>query len=64
MALYRFLFAPVLLAIAVLIGARERAAKAPPTPAPVADVQHASATDAGALAPAGTRAASRSLVVH
>jgi hypothetical protein len=54
MVFYRFLFAPVLLVVAVLIGARERAV-APP-PAPPAAQARAEATSAGApLAPTRTR---------
>jgi len=60
MALYRFLFAPVLLALAVLLGARERAATAPPAApsAPIAaDAQRASPPGTAALVPGGARAA-------
>jgi len=54
MAFYRFLFAPVLLAVAVLIGARERAGA--PSPAPPAAQARPAATSAAPLAPAKTRA--------
>jgi hypothetical protein len=60
MVFYRFLFAPVLLVVAVLIGARDRAAappSAPPQPQPQSQSQaRAAATSAGApLAPARGR---------
>lgn len=55
MALYRFLFAPVLLAVAVLMGPRDRAATPPPSP-PSAEAQRAPAA-AASVVPTGTRAA-------
>ncbi len=57
MALYRFLFAPVLLAVAALIGARDRAATPPRSAPPAAQAQHAAAATPPVLVPAGERAA-------
>jgi hypothetical protein len=56
MALYRFLFAPVLLAVAVLIGSRDRAG-APPSHTPVAADTRAAAAGAAPVVPTSQRAA-------
>jgi hypothetical protein len=55
MALYRFLFAPVLLAVAVLLGSHPRPASRPPAPAAVeagAEARGAEAAPASAHAAA------------
>jgi hypothetical protein len=58
MALYRFLFAPVLLAVAVLAGSHGRTASGPPArPEPVAGASgSARSAEVRPVAPAGARA--------
>ncbi len=57
MVLYRFLFAPVLLAVAVLMGARDKAG-APQTGAPAVEARASSPASGGpSLGPARARTA-------
>jgi hypothetical protein len=65
MALYRFLFAPVLLAVAVLLGSQHRTASTPPAPAAPASVEAGAAREADAgPAPAARSAVLRPAPVH
>jgi hypothetical protein len=57
MALYRFLFAPVLLAVAVVVGTDHAPESAPPAPAP--HVQAAAVAPDAALIPRNVRDATR-----
>jgi hypothetical protein len=66
MALYRFLFAPVLLAVAVLLGSQHRTASTPPAPAAPASVEAGAAARGAEAAPgpATRSAALRPAPVH
>jgi hypothetical protein len=55
MALYRFLFAPVLLAVAVLVASRDRSAAPPPAPAHVVGASLQASTAVAAPIPAHVR---------